>query len=137
MVACFHGQASQKAFVYLAWLQCVKVSSTDIISMYQLLFLETQRQTRVGNIWFLNPLVLSKWEDLAFSVCMLFEESVFIFQFLNNKMHNYVLFNTFVHFIIQKLKNKHTFLKTEKAKFSRRENLVFILFEEIVFFSIF
>ena len=93
--------------------------------------------TWVGNIWFLNPLVLSKWEDLAFSVCMLFEESVFIFQFLNNKMHNYVLFNTFVHFIIQKLKNKHTFLKTEKAKFSRRENLVFILFEEIVFFSIF
>ena len=40
-----------------------------------------------------------------------------------SKMHNYVLFNTFVHFIIQKLKNKHTFLKTEKAKFSRRENL--------------
>ena len=65
---------------------------------------------------------------------MLFEESVFIFQFLNNRMHNYVFFNTFVHFIIQKLKNKHTFLKTEKAKFSRRENLVFILFEEIVFF---
>ena len=59
---------------------------------------------------------------------------MFTFQFLNNKMHNYVLFNTFVHFIIQKLKNKHTFLKTEKAKFSRRENLVFILFEEIVFF---
>ena len=74
--------------------------------------------TKVGNIWFLNHLVLSEWEDLAFSVCMLFEESVFIFQFLNNKMHNYVLFNTFVHFFIQKLKNKHTFLKTEKAKFS-------------------
>ena len=68
---------------------------------------------------------------------MLFEESVFIFQFLNNKMHNYVLFNTFVHFIIQKLKNKHSFLKTEKAKFSRRENLVFVLFEEIVFFHFF
>ena len=99
--------------------------------------LEAVEASKVGNIWFLNPLVLSKWEDLAFSVCMLFEESVFIFQFLNNKMHNYVLFNTFVHFIIQKLKNKHTFLKTEKAKFSRRENLVFILFEEIVFFSIF
>ena len=62
---------------------------------------------------------------------MLFEESVFIFQL---SMHNYVLFNTFVHFFIQKLKNKHTFLKTEKAKFSRRENLVYILFEEIVFF---
>ena len=49
---------------------------------------------------------------------MLFEETVFIFQFLNNKMHNYVLFNTFVHFIIQKLKNKHTFIQTEKAKSS-------------------
>ena len=24
----------------------------------------------VGNIWFLSPLVLSKWEDLAFSVCI-------------------------------------------------------------------
>ena len=47
---------------------------------------------------------------------MLFEESEFIFQFLNNKMHIYVLFNTFVHFIIQKLKSKHTFLKTEKAR---------------------
>ena len=52
----------------------------------------------VGNICFLSPLVLSKWEDLAFSVCMLFEESAYIFQFLNNKMYNYVLFNTFVHF---------------------------------------
>ena len=52
-------------------------------------------------------------------------------------MHNYVLFNTFVHFFIQKLKNKHTFLKTEEAKFSRRENLFFILFEEIVFFQFF
>ena len=26
------------------------------------------------------------------------------------------MFNTFVHFIIQKLKKQHTFLKTEKAK---------------------
>ena len=66
---------------------------------------------------------------------MLFEESVFIFQFLNDKMHNYVLFNSFVHLIIQKLENNHTFLKTEKAKFSQQEHLVFILFEEIVFFS--
>ena len=32
---------------------------------------------------------------------MIFEESVFIFQFLNDKMHNYVLFNAFVRFIIQ------------------------------------
>jgi hypothetical protein len=41
----------------------------------------------------------------------LFEESVFIFQFLNDKMHNYVKQNITVNFIIQKLKNKHTFLK--------------------------
>ena len=51
-------------------------------------------------------------------------------------MHNYDLYNIIVHFIIQKLKNKHTFLKTEKAKFSQWENLVFsvcIHFEESVF----
>ena len=44
---------------------------------------------------------------------------MFIFQFLNDKMHNYVKQNITVHFIIQKLKNKHTFLKrlqTEKAE---------------------
>ena len=65
---------------------------------------------------------------------------MFIFQFLNNKMHSYVLFDIIVHFniqklnvkthsyvvfdiivhfITQKLKNKHTFLKniqTEKAE---------------------
>jgi hypothetical protein len=44
---------------------------------------------------------------------------VFIFQFLNDKMHNNVKQNKIVHFIIQKLKNKHTFLKiiqTEKAE---------------------
>ena len=39
--------------------------------------------------------------------CHLFEESVLIFQFLNNKMLKCVKQN----FIIQKLKNKHTFLK--------------------------
>ena len=42
-----------------------------------------------------------------------------------------------MHFFIQKLKNKHIFLKTEKTKFSHRENLVFILFEKIVFFQFF
>ena len=42
---------------------------------------------------------------------MIFEEIVFIFQFLNNKMHKCVKENIIVHFIIQKLKNKHTFLK--------------------------
>ena len=35
----------------------------------------------------------------------------FVFQFLNDKMHSYVVFDISVHFIIQKLKNKHTFLK--------------------------
>ena len=51
-----------------------------------------------------------------------------IFQFLNDKIHTYVLFDTIVNFIIQKLKNKHTFLKKpqkvaklSKAKFSRFE----------------
>jgi phage/plasmid-associated DNA primase len=44
---------------------------------------------------------------------------VFIFQFFNDEMHNYVKQNIIVHFIIQTLKNKHTFLKniqTEKAE---------------------
>ena len=55
---------------------------------------------------------------------MLLEKSVFIFQFLNKKMHNYVLFAIIVHFDIQKLKNKQTFIQTEKAKschFAERE----------------
>ena len=83
----------------------------------------------MGNICFLSPLVLSKWEDLAFSVCMLFEESVFIFQFSNNKMHNYVLFHTFVHFIIQKLKNKHTFFK-KYANWAKLSSLILTEREE-------
>ena len=62
---------------------------------------------------------------------MIFEESVFIFHFLNGKMHHYVLFNAVVCFIIQKLKNKHTFLKTEKAKLSQRENLVFSVLRKV------
>ena len=44
---------------------------------------------------------------------------MFIFQFLNDKIHSYVVFDMIVHFIIQKLKNKYTFLKnipTEKAE---------------------
>ena len=45
---------------------------------------------------------------------MIFEESVFIFQFLNDKMHNYVLFDIIVHFIIEKLKYKYTFLKKSR-----------------------
>ena len=56
---------------------------------------------------------------LSFLSLYIFEESVFIFQFLNDKMHNYVKQNIIVYFIIQKLKNKRTFLKniqTEKAE---------------------
>jgi hypothetical protein len=44
---------------------------------------------------------------------------VFLFQFLNDEMHDYVKKNIIVHFIIQKLKNRHTFLKniqTDKAE---------------------
>ena len=29
-----------------------------------------EKLSKVGNIWFLSSLVLSKWEDLAFSVCI-------------------------------------------------------------------
>ena len=36
-------------------------------------------QIQVRNIWLLSPLILSKSENLASSVCILFEESVFIF----------------------------------------------------------
>jgi hypothetical protein len=44
---------------------------------------------------------------------------VFIFQFLNDKIHSYVVFDIIVHFVIQKLNDKYTFLKniqTEKAE---------------------
>ena len=52
------------------------------------------------NIWLLSPLILSKQVEI-----------VFIFQFLNDKIQNLVKQNTIVNSIIQKLKNKHTFLK--------------------------
>ena len=51
----------------------------------------------VGNIWFLSPLIPSKQEQNIqtettwfASVCIFFEESVFTFQFWNDKIHNYV-----------------------------------------------
>ena len=88
----------------------------------------------MGNIWFLSPLVLSKWEDLAFSVSRLFEKSVFILQFFNDKMHNYVKQNITKNFNIKKLNNKHTFLKTEKTKFSRWENLAFSVLRKMCLF---
>ena len=89
---------------------------------------------RVGNFWFLYLLVLSKWEDLAFSVSRLFEKSVFILQFFNDKMHNYVKQNITKNFNIKKLNNKHTFLKTEKTKFSRWENLAFSVLRKVCLF---
>ena len=53
---------------------------------------------------------------------------MFIIQFFDVKILSYVLFDIIVHFIIQKLKNKHTFLKKpqkvaklSKAKFSHFE----------------
>ena len=55
-----------------------------------------------------NILVLLSWFCL---VCVFFEGSVFVFQFLNDKIHNYVKKNIIVHFILQKLKSKHTSLK--------------------------
>ena len=48
----------------------------------------------------------------GFSFLSLYK-SVFIFQFLNDKMLNYVCFSAFVRFIILELNNKHSFLKLE------------------------
>ena len=47
-----------------------------------------------------------------------------IFQFLNDKIHNYVFFDIIVNFIIQKLKNRHTFLKKPQkvAKLSKAKS---------------
>ena len=76
----------------------------------------------------------------AFSICIIFEKSAFIFQFLNNKMYRYILFDINVHFFIQKLKNKYNFIQKytnwESWGSSRQENLAFSvckLFEESVF----
>ena len=45
------------------------------------------------------------------SVCILFEESVFDFQFLNDRIYYYVLFNIIVNSVIQKLQDEHIFFK--------------------------
>jgi hypothetical protein len=65
---------------------------------------------------------LSRWEISGFCLLSFCQNERFLsflsfcgfFQLLNDKMHNYVLFDIIVHFIIQKLKtkqNKNTFLK--------------------------
>ena len=105
-----------------------------LIIQYRAIWLVQFWVSKVGNFWFLYPLVLSKWEDLAFSVSRLFEKSVFILQFFNDKMHNYVKQNITKNFNIKKLNNKHTFLKTEKTKFSRWENLAFSVLRKVCLF---
>ena len=49
--------------------------------------------------------------NLTFKLSNFLEDSVFIFQFFNDEIHNYVKQNIIVSFIIQKLKNKCTFIK--------------------------
>ena len=99
----------------------LKNKSRDNHGWHRKYCLRNLKLTKVGNFWFLYPLVLSKWEDLAFSVSRLLEKSVFILQFLNDKMHNYVKQNITKNFNIKKLN-----------KFSLRE-LSFLSFEESVF----
>ena len=60
---------------------------------------------------FLSSRSVQMRDSSAFSVCTFFEESVFILQFLEDEIHSYVVSDIIVHFIIQKLKNKPTFLK--------------------------
>ena len=95
------------------------------------------KSSRVRNIWFLSPLVLSKWENLSFlSLYTFWGKCVYfsIFEWYNSqlcqtkhncefyysKIYNCVKQNIIVYFIFQKLKNKHTFPKeyTNWAKLS-------------------
>ena len=87
------------------------------------IFLTSISQQQANLIWEISGFSLFSFcqNETFFSFLSLdiFDESVFIFQFLNDKMHNYVKQNILVYFIIQKLKNKRTFLKniqTEKAE---------------------
>ena len=76
----------------------------------------------------------------VFSVCIFLRNVCLFFNFLNDKMHNYVLFDIIAHFIVKKLNNKNTFLKKytnweSKALLPRGSSAfsVCILFEENVF----
>ena len=52
--------------------------------------------------WGAKYLVFVKTRELSFcSVCILYEESVFIFQFLNDKIHNHVKQNIIVNSIFE------------------------------------
>ena len=45
---------------------------------------------------FLSSRFVKLRDSSAFSVCIFFEENVFIFQFLNDEIHSYVLFDIIV-----------------------------------------
>ena len=75
-----------------------------------------------------------KMREFSFAQFLYFWRS---FQFLNDKIHNYVLFEIIVSLILQKLKNKHTFLKkyTNSAKevsFAQRSKSSRILYFKII-----
>ena len=79
------------------------------VSIYQ----KNLHLAKVRNIWFFL-LSFPQNERKIYQFCsvyIFFEGSVFTFQFLNDKIHNYVKKNIIVNFIIQKLKSKHTSLK--------------------------
>ena len=46
------------------------ISPFSPLLFYKVCYIGMSGFIRVGNICFLNPLFLSKWEDLAFSVCI-------------------------------------------------------------------
>ena len=69
------------------------------------------------------PLVPAKLEKnilistVSFAQCVYFYEgSLFTFQFLNDKIHRYVLFDLTLQFIIGKLKKKHSPQKVYKLR---------------------
>ena len=59
-------------------------------------------ETNVQNIWFLSLFVPLKQENLALLSLHTFEESVFIFQFLNDNLHSFVKQNIIYHSRIEK-----------------------------------
>ena len=106
----------QLIFIVIAVLRSdwfLKIHSNSEIETF--IFLWLQRKNEQSIRWEISGFCLLLFcqnkRFHSFLSLYIFEESVFIFQFLSDKMHNYVLFDIIVHFIIQKLKNKHIFLK--------------------------
>ena len=48
--------------------------------------------TKAQNMWFKKKILNSESHDLGLLSLYIFEGNVFIFQFLNDKIHNYVFF---------------------------------------------